>query len=342
MTVVEADVGGLVRGEFKSKRMPIDKLMVDAVNYRAVDLDSQEFKDFAYAIKTQGVHVPPHCRKPKDEEGNLIPGFLSIIDGANRLKAAELAGFTHLTVMVADWPMTDTECWALQMSLNKHRIKPKKSDEVNCIRLLMADDPNIDREALARTFGITVQELSSIGGLKNLIPEAEKMVEAGDIKMSAAYELARCTEKKYPGLQAQLLEYARDLPVDQFAEKAQESKKAFLKGHTTVSKDLMPTYRPLKETIAKWEEVNDKLEALGEDSTQTVPAYEALLELRDSFDYILRMDPESRLQREKKKKTKTTAAEKTTKANKERDDALAELAKYKELAAQKGIDIPTL
>ena len=162
--------------------------------------DDEAMQETAESIRQYGVLVPAIVRPRED-------GGYEIVSGHRRQKASELAGFVDMPCIVRD--LTDEQAItqmvedntnqrenilpserakALKMQLEA--IKHQGAKEATSGQLDPKDAGRRSNEIVAERNKMTVKQVQRYIKLNDLVPDLQKMMDAGQIKFTPAVELA--------------------------------------------------------------------------------------------------------------------------------------------------------
>ena len=162
--------------------------------------NDEEMKAMVSSVRDKGVTQPAIVRPRED-------GGYEIVSGHRRQKASELAGFVDMPCIVRD--LTDEQAItqmvedntnqrenilpserakALKMQLEA--IKHQGAKEVTSGQLDPKDAGRRSNEIVAERNKMTVKQVQRYIKLNDLVPDLQKMMDAGQIKFTPAVELA--------------------------------------------------------------------------------------------------------------------------------------------------------
>lgn len=156
--------------------------------------------DLKITMELQG-QVEPIMLRPN----HLIPGRYIIVFGERRVRAARLAGWTHILAYVQD--MTDLEASRLQWAENQGRVNLNPIEEGYAIRRRMElEGWDTDAEA-ARKLGWRENTLRDRLQLLKLIPQMQDMIALEHIAQQYGLAMANLD----PERQWKALAFLRDM-----------------------------------------------------------------------------------------------------------------------------------
>ena len=179
--------------------LPLSELH-DFPNHPFKVRDDEAMQETAESIRQYGVLVPAIVRPRED-------GGYEIVSGHRRQKASELAGFVDMPCIVRD--LTDEQAItqmvedntnqrenilpserakALKMQLEA--IKHQGAKEATSGQLDPKDAGRRSNEIVAERNKMTVKQVQRYIKLNDLVPDLQKMMDAGQIKFTPAVELA--------------------------------------------------------------------------------------------------------------------------------------------------------
>ena len=162
--------------------------------------NDEEMKAMVSSVRDKGVTQPAIVRPRED-------GGYEIVSGHRRQKASELAGFVDMPCIVRD--LTDEQAItqmvedntnqrenilpserakALKMQLEA--IKHQGAKEATSGQLDQKDAGRRSNEIVAERNKMTVKQVQRYIKLNDLVPDLQKMMDAGQIKFTPAVELA--------------------------------------------------------------------------------------------------------------------------------------------------------
>ena len=162
--------------------------------------DDEEMRAMVSSVKDKGVTQPAIVRPRED-------GGYEIVSGHRRQKASELAGFTDMPCIIRN--LTDEQAItqmvedntnqrenilpserakALKMQLEA--IKHQGAKEATSGQLDPKDTGRRSNEIVAERNKMTVKQVQRYIKLNDLVPDLQKMMDAGQIKFTPAVELA--------------------------------------------------------------------------------------------------------------------------------------------------------
>lgn len=129
----------------------------------------------------------------------------TLIAGERRLRAAKLVGLKELLVVVSDEPMSESELRIFQLTENIHRADLKDAEKWHACEELLRLNPDWTKKDLAAHLKLTEGTVTKYLAAGNAVPEVQQALEAGEIGITAVYEISRAAADK----QAELLQLKR-------------------------------------------------------------------------------------------------------------------------------------
>ncbi len=128
-------------------------------------------------------------------DGQLRPLLVlwdgSLVAGERTLRAAKLAGLSHVDVKVLEEELTPTDIKKLQLIENLSRENLTDVEIYLACRELMALNPDWLKKNLAASIGFDGSMMTRIFSVDELVPEAKEAFLAGKFGFSKAYAIAK-------------------------------------------------------------------------------------------------------------------------------------------------------
>ena len=180
--------------------LALDEIVFSALNPRK-HFDQAELQNLAASIKSEGLIQKPLVRPLLNAK--LSAPRYELVDGERRIRAARLAGLTHVGVVVRE--MTDDEAAARRGIANLKRKDLNAVEEAGWLKELLAqrtDDgaPRYTQDSLAATLGFTQSWVANRLRLLELPKPWQERLISGAITPSHAREVL--VYKDWPELQA--------------------------------------------------------------------------------------------------------------------------------------------
>ncbi|WP_425400196.1 ParB/RepB/Spo0J family partition protein [Aeoliella sp.] len=129
-----------------------------------------------------------------------------LIAGERRVRAAIQAELPELLAIISDDPLTDTEVRILQLSENLHRADLNDAEKWHACEELLGLNPDWSNKDLASHLKLSEGTVSKYLAAGKAVPEVQQALEAGEIGITAVYEISRAAAEQ----QAELLELKRN------------------------------------------------------------------------------------------------------------------------------------
>lgn len=152
---------------------------------RRARFTDEDLQSLADSIRQRGLRQPILLRPiaPLDE----LKAEFEIVFGERRFIAVQKAGLTKIRCFVES--LTDAETVELQYEENHQRKESSPLDDAFLFKFL-AEKENFSAEQLADKFNKKLKEVKQLLSLNNLIPEAVKEFEDGDLPLKHAIYLS--------------------------------------------------------------------------------------------------------------------------------------------------------
>ncbi len=155
--------------------------------------DETELQRLGESLKTR--QLQPVLARP---DGTLITG-------ERRLRAAHLVGLAELSVVISDEPMSETELRIVQLAENIHRADLTDAEKWKACDELLRLNPAWTNKDLAAHLKLAESTVTKYLSASRCVPEVQEALEAGQIGITAVYEISRADA----GQQAELLALKR-------------------------------------------------------------------------------------------------------------------------------------
>jgi ParB/RepB/Spo0J family partition protein len=174
------------------ERWPVEKVIVKE-NVRK-HFDEESLRRHGETLKKDG-QLRPLLVLP---DGTLVAG-------ERTLRAAKLAGITHLDVKVLEEELSPTEVKKLQLIENLCRENLTDAEIYLACRELMALNPGWLKKDCAAAVHLDASMITRVFGVDELIPEAKEAFLAGKFGFSKAYVIAKAPKEEQPRKLADIL-----------------------------------------------------------------------------------------------------------------------------------------
>lgn len=160
--------------------IPLDRLFVE----RQVreQFNDESLHGLSISLKEVGQLQPIRVRKAGEK--------YQVVDGERRLKAAHKAGLSTMAAIVETKELGEGEILLRQMVSNVQRDDLLPMDTANKIRRIM-DMSGWNASQAAARLGLSNASVTRFLSLLSLPLDIQERIAAGDIAVSAAYELSR-------------------------------------------------------------------------------------------------------------------------------------------------------
>jgi ParB/RepB/Spo0J family partition protein len=128
-----------------------------------------------------------------------------LVAGERRLRAAKLVGLKELLVVVSEEPMSESELRIFQLTENLHRADLTDGEKWHACEELLRLNPAWSNKDLAAHLKLSEGTVSKYLAAGKAVLEVQQALEAGEIGITAVYEIARAA----PNQQAELLALKR-------------------------------------------------------------------------------------------------------------------------------------
>jgi ParB family chromosome partitioning protein len=161
----------------------LDRIVRDP-NQPREEFDHEALERLAESLKARGQLQPIRVRW---DEGQ---GAYVIICGERRWRAARMAGFTSLTCVIHEGPLSEGETLAIQLIENAVREDLKPVEQARAYKALM-EQSGWDGKRLAAELNVTPATVSRVLALLDLPAPVQEKVEQGALPASTAYEISK-------------------------------------------------------------------------------------------------------------------------------------------------------
>lgn len=170
--------------------VPLEKLMESGHNARR-KFDQDRLEELAASIRQHGI-IEPLIARPFELAGEER---LEIVAGARRYRASQLAGRTHVPVLIRDYD--DNDVLELHIVENIQREGLDPIDEAASYKALIESDKDRYSAAyIAQRIGRKEAYVWETIRLLNLVDGAKQLLEAGRITRSHGEAIARLTPEQ--------------------------------------------------------------------------------------------------------------------------------------------------
>ena len=143
------------------------------------------------------------------KDGQLRPLLVlrdcTLVAGERSLRAAKLAGLTHVDVKILDRDVDPREFKKLQLIENLMREGLEDREIYVACKELTANNPELLKKDLMAELHFDASMAPRIFAVDNLIPAAKEAFLAGAFRFSKAYEIAKASEQEQHQMLAAIL-----------------------------------------------------------------------------------------------------------------------------------------
>lgn len=313
--------------------IPLDQIAEPGkLSLRTVKSGKEDFDALVKSVRDNGVLAAISVRANSGPDAVDHPYI--IVDGLQRFAASRESGKTHIPAQILD--VDDAQTLELQIEANLHNIKTTGLEYTNQLIKIMDAHPARTVEEQAARLHKSPSWVKERLKLLNLVDDAQRAVDAGDIVMTNAYQLAKLPPDEQPGW----IDFAKSEAPDTFTPKVQARLKEIKKA-ASGDKSVTTTPPQRLRKVTEVEEAHQKtiLRAAAESDT----VKKAYLEgYRDALAWAYGQDAESYTtwrneQKAKEEKNKEALAKKAA-ATAEKAKALTEKAAALQAAVDHGED----
>jgi ParB/RepB/Spo0J family partition protein len=135
----------------------------------------------------------------------------TLIAGERRLRAAMMMGLLSLLVVIVEEPMTELQFRTNQLTENIHRADLRDGEKWRACEELLRLNPAWTNKDLAHHLKLGESTVTKYLSPSRCIPDVQEALEAGQIGITAAYEISRVSaEQQAELLQLKLAGASRD------------------------------------------------------------------------------------------------------------------------------------
>ena len=266
------------------REFDLNEITVSEVSLRSINKDDADFRNLVNSVRKEGVIQPISVREeidPDTEEKTFV-----LVDGLQRFTASREAGRETILARIVD--ADSAKALAIQFMTNMHVIKTKPAEYSRQLHRILETDPSLTIEKLADKLSVSVELIKNRLNLANLIPEAQKAVDQGKIKLVNAYALSKLPAEE----QGNYVEQAKTLPTNEFVPTAQKRNKDIRSEQRKGKKSSEETFTPTIY-MRKLSELKGEIESREARQALVTKGMKA----NDAFDlaiaWVLHQDPTS-------------------------------------------------
>ena len=123
----------------------------------------------------------------------------TLVAGERRLRAATMMGLPSLLVVIAEEPMTELQFRTNQLTENIHRADLRDSEKWRACEELLRLNPAWTNKDLANHLKLGESTVTKYLSPSRCIAQVQEALEAGQIGITAAYEISRVSAEQQAG-----------------------------------------------------------------------------------------------------------------------------------------------
>lgn len=163
------------------QQIPLDKIIGrEQVRKR---FDERALTGLSQSMRESGLHEPIHVLRLGGDK-------YSLLTGGRRVRAARKAGWTTIAAIVEDGELSDGDVWVRQIVENVQREDLTPTEKAKGIEGLMKAT-GANAAQTASKLGLTNGTVSKLLSILTLSEELQRQIDAGELPVSAAYELTK-------------------------------------------------------------------------------------------------------------------------------------------------------
>jgi ParB/RepB/Spo0J family partition protein len=187
------------------RNIPIDLLIPTFILLRLVDRTSLDYIELRDSVAAHGLFSAICVRESIRQSGKY-----EIIDGLHRYCVSVDCGLTEIPCVIKE--ATDAEVKNWQIQANLLRRETANSEYATRLRMMFIENPELTMEILSVQLHCRPGRIQDILRLNQLIPEAKKQLDVGNLPLTSAYALSRVPKQ----FQDDLLDNALALTASNF------------------------------------------------------------------------------------------------------------------------------
>ena len=272
----EANGENVKNAEFSiPMKLPVHVISTDDVALRtAIDKDAEVYKDLREDIKNNGYLNPISVRR-------LQNGTFCVIDGRHRFEVAHDLALEYVPVNFKP-NVSHSDVLYLQISANLQKVDTKPAQYAGHLNRLMAANPAISIDDMARKLNKSPSWLQQRLSLGNLTPQAATLVDADKIPLVSGVQLARLDKET----QAELLDYAQTEKTEDFLLRVREKMKEQNQKVRQATKSIDPDNVMPPANVKKKGDILDRFSKLSSVIQSMSPEQSAMLQKLDENDPV--------------------------------------------------------
>jgi len=293
------------------KMIPLASIEVSESALRGVQSGSEKFEEIKASIASEGIIHNLTVRPSATAEG-----MYTLIDGLQRYTIAGMLGMEEVPVLVLV-DTSEVKALLIQIQANIHNIDTKPAEYAKqLVRILRQGD--MTAPELAAKLSKSTDWINARLGLLKLLPDIQKLVDNGTLKLANAKMLSALSEEEQKNWIGRAVNETAEVFIPAIKEHIAASKKSEREGKEIVEEVFVavPRQRTKSEMIAELAKPTARNAMLTKDMT-AAQAWEAALQ------WSMRLDPATI----KESEEKWNAAKLARDARKEENKAAREAAR---------------
>ena len=302
----------------KLANLKITEITESPVALRAVDTETEAFKELVDSIRAKGVINPVSVRP-------LTEGGYCLIDGLHRFTAAKAAGLAEIPCQILE--ISEVEAMEAQLVANIQKVETRPVEYAKHLKRILATNPLMTLSELAQKVAKSAAWISDRFGLLKLAENVQTLVDSGEVGLSNAYALSRLPNAE----QLSFLDRAMTLPPAEFIPlveaRMKELRQAKREGTDGVEEQFVavPHLRKLSELKAELENGSSAAGVCAD-----VKAKKSEDGFKACLNWVLQLDPKTvKEKQEKFEARKKMAADERNRRTAERAEKAAAAAAKK-------------
>ena len=271
------------------RNIALKDIRENQVALRTVDKEDSQYISLRDSVGKIGVTKSIEVREKSEEVDGVKVTYFELIDGLHRFSAACDNQLATIPAMVVT--ASEAEVLERQIVGNLVHIDTKPAQYADQLKRMFNLNPTLTKAEVAARLSQSPKWIDDRSSLTKLDVEVQKLVDAGDIKLSNAYALAKLPKDEQPAF----IEQAMTQETGEFATgvnaRAKELRDAARQGRDPAqSEAFVPT-----PSLRKPSEVKDEREhkKLGAALVAQVGAKSAVEGFYAAIDFVLQMDPDT-------------------------------------------------
>lgn len=229
-------------GELDVQYIDPNNVVVKDTAIRKVDPKKESYINLVEDLRRGNpIHDPIYVKLAKDQETGIE--YYELCDGGHRLAASLEVGNDTIPAFVLPEDTPRTLMLGLQFRKNHLRIAQTATQEAAQYQRILAEDPNLSIEDLAKLVGYSVATVKD--KLKftdeHLTPEVINLVDTGKISTANARELSKAGKSLQSG---EILQSAQIVTADELKSQIAATKKALSGAEEPKAKESKKEFEP--------------------------------------------------------------------------------------------------